>query len=153
MQVTNKIFTRAAANLFFESIFQRCSIFFFSFFCCFCIHGFFCLFVCLLKLKICVLLHSRLWGRVENKKHFTRPISGNKTTSFWHKVWNFATLSFTSFQNGSYLGEIQVNSLGIYVTDKSCNQTKKVHQKQLLTEVFWEIVVLETGCSVKWSVK
>ena len=124
MQVTNKIFTRAAANLFFKSIFQRYSIFFFSFFCCF-----FCLFVCLLKLKIYILLHSRLWGRVENKKHFTRPISGNKTTSFWQKVWNFATLSFTNFQNGWYLGEIQVNSLGIYVTDKSCNQTKKVHQK------------------------
>ena len=44
-----------AADIFLKSIFQRYSIFFFSFFCLFCIlRGFFCLFVCFLKLEICI---------------------------------------------------------------------------------------------------
>ena len=47
MRVTRKILTQAAANLFFKSIFQRYSLFFFGFFSYFCILvclGFFCLF-------------------------------------------------------------------------------------------------------------
>ena len=48
---------------------------------------FVCLFVCLfaccfLKLKMYVLIHIRLCGRVSDKKKFTPPISGNKTTFF-----------------------------------------------------------------------
>ena len=35
-----------------------------------------------LKLKICILVHIRLCGRVSDKKIFTRPIYANKTTFF-----------------------------------------------------------------------
>ena len=45
---------------------------------CFC----FCSFVCFLKLKIYILIHVGLCGRVSDKNFFTRPISGNKTTFF-----------------------------------------------------------------------
>ena len=44
---------------------------------------FFCLLVYYLKMKIYILIHIRLCGWVSNKKHFTRPISGKKTTFFW----------------------------------------------------------------------
>ena len=87
MRVTRKIFTRAGANLFFQSIFRRYSLFFFSFFCFFVflllLLLFFCLFVCFLKLKIYILIQIRLYGRVSDKKIFTRSISGNKTNFFF----------------------------------------------------------------------
>ena len=72
------------------SIFCRYFLFFFSFFCFFCIF----LFVCFLKLKTHILPHIRLFGRVSDndKKIFTRPISGNKTTCFWPELrllWNW----------------------------------------------------------------
>ena len=37
-------------------------------------------------LKIYILIHIRLCGSVSDKKNFTRPISGNKTTFFWTDV-------------------------------------------------------------------
>ena len=40
----------------------------------------FFLFVCFLKLKIYILRHIRLSGRVNDKNFFIRPIPGNKTT-------------------------------------------------------------------------
>ena len=49
---------------------------------------FFCLFVCFLKLKIYILIHIRLCGRVSDKKIFIRLISGNKTT-FFDLIKNF----------------------------------------------------------------
>ena len=86
MRVTRKIFTRTAANLFFKSIFGRQSLFFYSFFWFF--YSCFFLFVCVLffEIKIYILIHIRLCGWVNNKKIFTRPISGNKTTFFGPSV-------------------------------------------------------------------
>ena len=47
---------------------------------------FFCLFVrCFLKLKMYILIHIWLCGRVSDKKSFNKPISGNKTTFL---AWN-----------------------------------------------------------------
>ena len=58
------------SRLFFKSIFRRYSLFFFT-----------CLFV-FLKLKIYILIHIRVCGRVSDKTVFTRPISGSHTTFF-----------------------------------------------------------------------
>ena len=60
---------------FFKSIFRRYSLFFFGFFCFFCLLFFFLL-VCFLKLKIYILIHILLCGRVSDNKISTRPISG-----------------------------------------------------------------------------
>ena len=49
---------------------------------------FLCFFVCFLKLKIYILIHIRLCGRVSNKKIFTRPICRNKTTFFGLSIVN-----------------------------------------------------------------
>ena len=91
MRVTRKIFTRAAANLFFQSIFRRYSLFFFSFFCFFCILVVvvvvFVFFACLF-----VFWNFRLYGRVSDKKIFTRPISGNKT-NFFFRLKNLANFT------------------------------------------------------------
>ena len=43
---------------------------------------FFVVFSLFLKLKIYILRHIRLCGRVSERKVFTRPISGNKATFF-----------------------------------------------------------------------
>ena len=81
MQMTRKIFTRATASLFFnrfsgDILFS--SLVSFAFFIL--VFLFVCLFVCsFLKLKMYILLHIRLCGRVSDNKIFTRPISGNKT--------------------------------------------------------------------------
>ena len=63
----------------FLSIFRRYSLLFFNFFCFF--YSCF-LFVCLffLKIKMYIPIHIRQYGRVSDKKIFTRPISGNNTT-------------------------------------------------------------------------
>ena len=63
-------------NQFSVSIFRRYSLLFFSFFYCILVFlfFFFCfyLFVCFLKLKLRILIHIRLCGRVSDKKNFTR---------------------------------------------------------------------------------
>ena len=46
MRVTRKILTQAAANLFFKSIFQRYSLFFFGFFSFFLYYSLFVFFAC-----------------------------------------------------------------------------------------------------------
>ena len=59
-------------KVFFDSIFRIYYLFFFGFFCFF-VFLFFCccLFVCFLKLKVCIQIHIRLCGRVI----FTQQIS------------------------------------------------------------------------------
>ena len=47
---------------------------------------YFCLFVCFLKIKIYVPIQIRLCGRMNDKKKFTRPISGSKITFFWPNI-------------------------------------------------------------------
>ena len=83
IRVTKKICTWAAANLFISSILLRYYLFFFSFFWFICILAFLLLVCCFSKLKICILIHIRLCGRVSDKKMFAWPISGNKTTFFF----------------------------------------------------------------------
>ena len=69
MRVTRKILTQAAANLFFKSIFQRYSLFFFGFFSFFLYYSLFVFFAFFfLKFKIYILIHIRLCGRVGDKK-------------------------------------------------------------------------------------
>ena len=51
-----------------------CFLLFFA--CLFVFCFFFCLFVCFLKLKIYILIHIPLCGRVSDHKIFTQPISG-----------------------------------------------------------------------------
>ena len=84
MRVMRKNFIRAAANLFFQAIFRKYSLFFITF------DTFFdsCLFVvcCFLKWKMYILIHIRLCGWVSDKNIFTRPISENKTLFFWPDV-------------------------------------------------------------------
>ena len=64
----NFFLTRFSGYIIFSSLVSF-AFFVFLFFCC-------CLFVCFLKLKICIQIHIRLCGRVI----FTRQISGSKTT-------------------------------------------------------------------------
>ena len=73
---------------FFYLLFRGYSLFFLSLFCLFFIPVFFfsfCfwLFACFLKLKLYILIHIWLWGRVSDKKSLTQPISENKTTFLW----------------------------------------------------------------------
>ena len=80
MRVTRKIYTQAAANLFF---YRFSGDILFSFLISFAfLFLFFCLFLCLffLKIKVYIPIHIRQCGRVSDKKIFTRPISRNKTT-------------------------------------------------------------------------
>ena len=83
MRVMRKIFARAAANLFFlidfSEIFSFLFLFSFAFF-----YPCFLFVACFLKLKIYILIHIRLCERVSDKKFFTQPISGHKTTFFGH---------------------------------------------------------------------
>ena len=51
---------------------------------------------CFLNLKMYILMHIRLCGRVSDKV-FTWPISGNKTTFF--SVWTIAQLAFIKSQS------------------------------------------------------
>ena len=126
MRATRKIFTRAAVNLFFLTDFPEIFYFLLQFLLYFCILGFalFCilgfalflfffvffvlfffgLFVCLMKLKFYILMHIRLCGWMSDKKNFTRPISGNKTTFIGHTFEGketsnyFKTLSQEDYQ-------------------------------------------------------
>ena len=68
-QVTRKIFTRAASIYIyiFLSIFQRCFLFFFGFFCFFWFLCFFLFVCCFLKLKMYILIHIWLCGWVSDK--------------------------------------------------------------------------------------
>ena len=60
-----------------------CSLVSFAFFVfLFFFFVFFCLFVCFLKIKIYIPIQIRLCGRMNDKKNFTRPISGSKITFF-----------------------------------------------------------------------
>ena len=76
--VARNIFTQMTANLFFQSIFQIYYLVFFSFFSFF-YYFFVC---CFLKLKMCIVIHIQLCGRVSIKEIFTQPIFRNKTTFF-----------------------------------------------------------------------
>ena len=71
-------FNRSSGNILFSSSVSFSFFWNLVFFC----FWFFWLFVCFLKLKIYILIHIRLCGRVSDKKIFTRPISGNKATFF-----------------------------------------------------------------------
>ena len=83
IRMTGKIFTWTAANLFIFIDFSEIFSFLFKFLLLFCILVSFCLFIwCFLKLKMCIMIHNQLWGRLSDKKFFTRPISGNKTIFF-----------------------------------------------------------------------
>ena len=66
-------FNRFSGNILFSSLLS----FAFNVFLFFYV---FCLFVCFSKLKKYILIHTRLCGRVSEKKVFTRSVSGNKTT-------------------------------------------------------------------------
>ena len=60
------------------------------------------------KLKIYILIHIRLCGWVSDKKNFTRPISGNKTTFFWpdveiDKIEKFLNAYFMFSVNGFHM--------------------------------------------------
>ena len=76
--VARNIFTQMTANLFFQSIFQIYYLVFFSFFSFF-YYFFVC---CFLKLKMYIVIHIQLCGRVSIKEIFTQPIFRNKTTFF-----------------------------------------------------------------------
>ena len=80
MRVTRKIYTQAAANLFFYRYSGDILFSFLIFFAFFILV--FCLFICLffLKIKMYIPIHIWQYGRVSDKKIFTRPISGNNTT-------------------------------------------------------------------------
>ena len=95
MRVTKKIFTQAAANLFFNQFFGDIlffsSVSFASIGSCFLI-WFVC---CFLKLIMYILLHIRLCGRMSHKRYFTQPISGNKNTFFWPYIV-YCTLYWTA---------------------------------------------------------
>ena len=67
---------------FFKSILWRYSLFFFSFFCFFDSCFFYLFAWCFTKSKMDILVHIWIYGRVSDKKNFTRLISGNKTTVF-----------------------------------------------------------------------
>ena len=90
MRVTREIFTQAAANLFFFNQFSRDILFSSLVSFAFLFLFFYVVVVCLLflNLKIYILIHIWLCGRVSDKKIFTRPISGNKTTFFGLKFDN-----------------------------------------------------------------
>ena len=66
-------FNRFSGNILFSSLLSFA--FFFALF-----FYVFCLFVCFSKLKKYILIHTRLCGRVSEKKVFTRSDSRNKTT-------------------------------------------------------------------------
>ena len=95
MRVTKKIFTQAAANLFFNQFFGDIlffsSVSFASIGSCFLI-WFVC---CFLKLIMYILLHIRLCGQMSHKRYFTQPISGNKNTFFWPYIV-YCTLYWTA---------------------------------------------------------
>ena len=95
MRVTKKIFTQAAANLFFNQFFGDIlffsSVSFASIGSCFLI-WFVC---CFLKLIMYILLHIRLCGRMSHKRYFTQPTSGNKNTFFWPYIV-YCTLYWTA---------------------------------------------------------
>ena len=119
MQVTGKIFPRATTNLFFfnpfsgDIIFSSLVSFVFLHFCFFVFC--FCLYVSFLKLKVCILIHIQLYGRVSDKNFFTLPISGNKTTFFGLIVWvgsrdnNFLSITFVSvLSNARYISILRI---------------------------------------------
>ena len=79
MRVTRIIFPRATAVFFFFWVILFFSLVYFAFF-----DPCFLLFVCcFFNLKRYILTHIWLRGWVSDKKTFTRPIFGNKTTFFW----------------------------------------------------------------------
>ena len=119
MWVTIKIFTRASANYFFFIHFPEISSFLLQSLLLFWFL-FFCLFVlCFLKLKVYILIHIWLCGRVSDKKTFTRPISGNKTNFFGpyinHKTHNVTIL--WSINEGPSLFEVMF-SLKVILNQK-----------------------------------
>ena len=80
MCVTRKIFAQLAANLFVLLDYPKVFSFLLVLFAFFCILAFFSLACYFLQLKIYVMLHIRLCGRMSDKKKFTRSMSRNKST-------------------------------------------------------------------------
>ena len=97
MRVTRKILTRAAANLFllinFPEMFSFfLSLFFFAFFglCFFC---WCCWFVAFFKLKLYILIHIRLSGRVSDKIFSSDRFPETRLLFFvltWYFCWYFS---------------------------------------------------------------
>ena len=100
MRVTRKIFTRAAASLFFFNpfsgdiffsslVFVFSLVFFYSY--CFCLFaGYF------FEIKNVYFDTIRLCGWMSDNKIFTRPISGNKATFLF---WPNQNINMTYFQH------------------------------------------------------
>ena len=78
--MTRKTCTLAAAYLGFFINFPDILSYYLFFFSLFCFFFLLFLLVCFLKLKIYILIHIRLCGRVSDKNIFTRSISRKKTT-------------------------------------------------------------------------
>ena len=102
-------------------------IIFFSFFCFF--DFFFCC-CCFLKLKMYILIHIRLCGRVSDKFFFTRSISGNETIFLWPDDFNFSryvswlftfptSIGFEHLVNGTINGEIEPRRLWLFALTHS----------------------------------
>ena len=93
MRVTRKICTRATSDLFFFNwlsgdILQFLLLFLYS---CFVFVSFLFGF---LKLKICILIHIRLYRWMGDKKVFTQLISGNKATVFGPTLVTHCSVQF-----------------------------------------------------------
>ena len=83
MRVTRKIFTRVAANLFFNQFsgdILSSSLVSFAFFDSYVFLLFVC---CFLKLKMYILKHMRLCGRVSDEKIFTGRFPETRLLFFW----------------------------------------------------------------------
>ena len=137
MRLTKKYSPGRPQIYFLKYIFRGYSPVFFSFFFFFCIV--FCLFVCFLKLKIYILIHIRLGGRVSDKKNFTRSISRNKTTFFWPlekriKLWSILLwyLRFSRFHQNQKDNELLQNINSI----KLCSPLKLHDLMRIGTEAF-----------------
>ena len=137
MRLTKKYSPGRPQIYFLKYIFRGYSLVFFSFFFFFCIV--FCLFVCFLKLKIYILIHIRLGGRVSDKKNFTRSISRNKTTFFWPlekriKLWSILLwyLRFSRFHQNQKDNELLQNINSI----KLCSPLKLHDLMRIGTEAF-----------------
>ena len=101
---------------FLKSIFRRYSLFFFCFLCLLSLLFFACLFICcFLKLKMYILIHIRLCGRVSYKKIFTWPISGNQTSFLGLIFFYFIYLFIYFFWRGATPIKLPINIRLLYI--------------------------------------
>ena len=115
--MTGKIFTRAAANLFFNQksgnvLFSSVVSFTFFVFLCF-----FCLFVCFLKLKTYILIHIGLCGWLSDKKNF-HPADFRKQANYF---WSYDRKKKITYQitKATYHLLVQTYHLCMYTLGKS----------------------------------